>query len=91
MLPTPPRLLVSPTVESHLADPDAISVLYSLLADPDVDYRLKFPLADFPYRSGTRALLDDSWHVVYSVEEDRSVKVHLMHRREEIDRLLGSG
>ncbi len=63
-----------------------MSVLFSLLADPDLDGGLKFPIG-FPYRSGTRALKDDSWYVVYSVEEDRSVSVHAMYRREEISRM----
>lgn len=85
-----PRLSWSASVEDFLAscdDPsDAIVTLFSILADPDVDNRTKFDLDYFPYR-GKRQLLDDSWHVVYDVDDDENVRVYTMRRRSDIDRL----
>ena len=88
MSPNPPSLRWSPSVVPYLDDPEAISVLFSILADPNVDGRHKFDEV-FPYRPGTRALMDDSWYVVYSVDENGSVTVHRMFRRKQIDAMLG--
>ena len=85
MVSTPPKLICSPTVQLRLSDVDALSTLYSLLANPDIDGRVKFSLEGFPYGPGTRALIDDSWHVVYSVDDDRNVHAHTMYTQKEID------
>lgn len=85
-----PELSWSVHVEEFLAscdDPaDAIATLFSLLANPDVDNRVKFDLDYFPY-SGKRQLLDDSWYVVYDVDDDGNVRVYTMRRRSDIDRI----
>jgi hypothetical protein len=71
---------------TYAKDPDALLVAYNLLADPELDCRTKISLNHFPYQSGTRALVDDSWFVVYVVDGD-IVRIASMHRQEDIGRI----
>lgn len=86
-----PKLSWSGLVEDFLAqyeDPiGAVMTLFSLLADPEVDGHVKFDVSGFPYRTPTRALLDDSWYVTYSVDDEGNVKVHQMKRRADVDHI----
>ena len=81
------RLILSTGVQSFLASCcdyiDAIAALFSLLTDPDVDYHIKFPLDErHPYvPTGTRELIDDSWHILYQVDGAGNVFVAYMNRR----------
>ena len=83
-----PELSWSVYVEEFLAScddrADAIAALFSLLANPDVDNRVKFDFDYFPY-SGKRQLIDDSWYIVYDVDDYRNVRVYTMRRRSDID------
>ena len=85
-----PELRWTAAVERSLARTyyaDTVTVLYSLLFDPSIDNRIKFPLNHFPYRPGTRALNDGVWYVVYSVDAARNVMVYQMYPRSYIDQL----
>ena len=86
-----PKLSWSGLVEDFLAKYDdpmgAVRTLFSLLADPEVDGRVKFDVSGFPFRTPMRALLDDSWYVTYSVDYEGNVKVHQMKRRADVDHI----
>ncbi len=87
-----PELRWAPTVEQSLARAgyaSAVTVLYSLLYDPSIDNVTKFELNYFPYHPGTRALSDDQWWIVYSVDNAGNVFVSQMHPRSYVERLLG--
>ena len=67
---------------------DMVTTLYSLLANPDVDNRVKFSASNFPYSgAGTRELLDDTWYIAYRVSNRGDVKVSTIVRRREIDQI----
>ena len=71
---------------------DAAEAMFSLLADPEIDDHIKFKHSGFPHGDSTRALLDDSWYMVYSVDNIGNVMVYQIRRRADIDhmgRLLG--
>ena len=84
-MPGVPRLVWLVPATPFPTDPDVLSVLYSLLADPAVDHRVKFALNHFPYTgNGVKALKDDSWYITYTVDDARNVRVHSMKRSGDI-------
>ena len=60
--------------------------LFSLLADPDVDGVTKFCMEHFPYVSGTRMLLDESWYAVYHLVE-HGIHISVMRTRTDFEGL----
>ena len=94
-MPGVPSLFWSVPATSFPTDADALSVLFSLLADPDIDHRVKFAMNHFPYTGmRVRALTDDSWYIAYTVDDTKNVRVHSMKRRADIDhigKIIGAG
>ena len=88
-----PELLLSKSAAAFLESlsdeyMDVVTTLYSLLANPEVDNRVKFSADNFPYSgAGTREFLDDSWYIAYRVSDRGDVKVSTIMRRREIDEI----
>lgn len=82
-----PSLVLSRIAKSALdsySDQDrhrAYVVLFSLLADPEIDNRTKISLDFFPYAPGTRGFGDGDWFIAYSASESGDVHIHSIHRR----------
>ncbi len=86
-----PELRWTPSVNARLAQTgfaNGITVLFSLLLDPEVDATNKFHWDMFPYRRGTRALFTEEWVAIYSVDNSGSVMVYSLNPRANADDLL---
>ena len=81
----PPRLSFSDRAKTFLAScddqVDAMTALFSLLADPEVDGRIKRSADYYPYVAGSRELMDDSWYIRYRVDDKGNVHVFFMKPR----------
>ena len=84
------KLSFSHQAESFLASCDDVIDAYlaaaSILADPSADNQHKFSADHFPY-VGARILLDDSWYIVYHVNDVGDVYISSIMRRGDIDRI----
>ena len=89
-----PSLTFSPDVERFLAaegDIDAITVVSSLLLDPDLDGQYKFQAGHAHPFVNMRELYDANWHITYEVDIESNVEVHAMMRRASSDELANKG
>ena len=88
--PHTPQLVLTATVRSRLDSYNfreylsAISVLFEILSDPEVDDIKKFDASGFPYPPGVIEFLADGWYVVYRVASNGDVQVSRMYRESDL-------
>ncbi len=84
------NLSLSRDVERFLAtdrDIGAITAIFSLLLDPDVDGQYKFQAAHAHPFVTLREFYDANWHITYEVDIEGNVQVFSMMRRADSDEL----